>query len=234
MGVVGQFPLQDMMRRTIPGPVNPLDKSTVISIFPKEIREVKPTLMPGEWHILPGSVDNPSFLTVGPSSWWKDVGEEQPLIEIPVSSIQIADSIIKDYCNGYLGCNMDDAMPGMFFVPGSFGPDQLKTNKEYRLLFDKAKVKQTNFYRVLVRMADAYWSRTSGNPLAISDDMRLAARELNIQGRDWMADFNNQNDSIIRCVACGQMRNASYPVCPHCKAIVDSAKATELGIKFAQ
>lgn len=234
MGVVGQFPLQDMMRRTIPGPVNPLDKSTIFSIFPKEINETKPTLMPGTWKIEPGSPDSPTSLIVGPSSWWKDVGEEQPLIEIPVSSIQIADSIIKDYCNGYLGCNMNDAMPGMFFMPGSFTVQQMSTNKEFRILLDKARDRQTNFYRVLVRMADAYWSRTNGNPLAISDDMRLAARELNIQGRDWMADFQNQTDTIVRCVACGQMRNAAYPICPHCKAVVDKVRAEELGIKFAQ
>lgn len=234
MAVVGQFPLQDMMRRTIRGPVNPLDKSTLVSIFPKKINETKPTLMPSNWIMEPGSLDNPSVLVIGPSSWWKDVGEDQPLIEIPVSSIQIADSIIKDYCNGYLGCNMTDAMPGMFFVPGSFNQQQIMTGKEGRALLEIAKIKQDNLYRTLVKMADAFWSRTNGNPLSISDDMRLAARELNIQGRDWMADFQNQTDTIVRCIACGQMRNAAYPVCPHCKAIVDKVRAEELGIKFAQ
>lgn len=232
MGIIGQFPLEQIMRRTIPGPVNPLDKSTVISIFPKEIRESKPTLMPGYWELSPGSYEHPSTVIVGPSSWWKDVGDDQPLIEIPVSSVQIADSIVRDYCNGYLGCDMAENMPGLFFIPGALNLVQIR--KDYAPLLEKAKQKQTNFYRNLVKMADAFWSRSNGNPLAISDDMRLAARELQVQGRDWMADFQHIQENIVRCIACGQMRNSEFPVCPHCKAIVDKEKAKALGITFAQ
>lgn len=231
MGIVGSFPgIQDINRRTIPGPINPLDKSTVVSIFPKEIDEYKHTLIPGSWKIPKGSYDKPATLVVGPSSWWKDVGEDQPLIEIPVSSVQIAESIVRDYCVGYLGSDMTDSMPGMFFVPGNFTVEQIK--KDYKSLLDKAKIKQENFYRVLVRMADAYWSRTNGNPLAISDDMRMAARELGQEGKEWLADFQTQE--VVRCIACGQIRNPAYPVCPHCKAVVNLEQATKLGIKFAQ
>src|SRR5437016_1403626 len=84
-------------RRLIKSPINPLDKSTVISIYPKEITEEKPTLQPGMFHIEAGSYDKPTILIVGPSVWWKEVDEQQPLLEITISSIQIADSIVKDY-----------------------------------------------------------------------------------------------------------------------------------------
>lgn len=231
MSVVGRFPLEQIMRRTIPGPVNPLDKSTIVSIFPKEIKETKHTLMPGYWEIAPGSYEHPALLVVGPSSWWKDVGDDQPLIEIPVSSVQIADSIVKDYCNGYLGCDMIENIPGLFFIPGAWNLQQVR--KDYAPLLEKARVRQLSFYRNLVKMADAFWARSNGNPLSISDDMRLAARELQIQGRDWMADFQHMQESLGRCVACGQMRNMEFPVCPHCKAVVDREKAEKLGIKFA-
>ena len=107
-------------RRTIRAPVNPMDKSTVVSILPKQIYERKITIQPGVFEIKPGTFENPAILVVGPSSWWREVDIEQPLLEIPVSSIQVADSIVTDYCNGLLACNMDTLMPGLFYLPGEF------------------------------------------------------------------------------------------------------------------
>ena len=45
---VGEFPgLAQSNRRTIRAPVNPMDKSTVVSILPKHISERKATIQPG-------------------------------------------------------------------------------------------------------------------------------------------------------------------------------------------
>lgn len=230
MSLVGVFPGQaDLRRRTVRAAVNPMDKSTVVSIFPKEIDEVKHTISPGRFTISPGSYDKPSVLVVGTSSWWREIDEEQPLLEIPVSSVQIADSIVKDYCNGILGCNMSDAMPGMFYIPGSYTVNDIK--KSYSGELDKALIRQRNWYSLLVRLADSLWARSNGNPLAISDDMRMAAKELNLQTKDWMKDF--QMVDMVRCKACGSLKNPLYPVCPVCRAIDNTELAKELGIKFA-
>ena len=111
---VGEFPgLNQANRRTIRAPVNPLDKSTVISILPKPISERKATIQPGMFELPPGTFENPSILVVGTSSWWREVDENQPLLEIPVSSVQVADSIVRDYCNGLLACDMAEKMPGI-------------------------------------------------------------------------------------------------------------------------
>lgn len=231
MSVVGGFPGLGNQRRTIRAPVNPLDKSTVVSIYPKEILEVKHTIEPGKFYISKGSYDNPAILVVGPSSWWRDVDDTQPLLEIPQSSIQIADSIVKDYCNGLLGCNMGEAMPGLFYVPGEHTLQSLKKSFQHEL--DKAKKRQETFYSALIRLADSLWARSNGNPLAVSDDMRLAAKELNLTTqKDWMKDFTMVD--MIRCKACGSLRNPEYPVCPTCKAIDDPERAKTLNIKFAQ
>lgn len=231
MAMVGEFPgFRELRRRTIRAPVNPLDKSTVVSIFPKEIDERKWTIQPGRFVIPPGSVDNPSCLVVGPSSWWKELDEEQPLLEIPCSSIQVADSVVRDYCNGILACNMGDIMPGLFFVPGEFNPDGIKRERRGELA--KALNHQRNWYKVLVKIADTFWARTNGNPLSISDDMRLAARELNLEAsKDWTKD--TQTVDLVRCIACGTLGNPLFPVCAVCKAVKDVAKAKELGITFA-
>ena len=65
-------------RRTIRSPINPMDKSTIVSIYPREIDEVKHTIEPGRFHINAGSRDKPSSLVVGTSVWWKDIDPEQP------------------------------------------------------------------------------------------------------------------------------------------------------------
>src|SRR5437016_14202483 len=92
---------------------SPIDKCTIVSILPKPIDEFKWTIDPGKFHIDPGTFENPSILVIGGSSWWKELFNDQPSIEFPISSVNIADSIIRDYCNGVLGCDMDGCIPGL-------------------------------------------------------------------------------------------------------------------------
>ena len=228
---VGQFPLMsDLKRRTVAAPQNPMDKSTVVSIFPKHIIERKHTIYPGVFEIPPGSYGFPSVLVVGSSSWWKEIDENQPLLEIPHSSIVIADSIVKDYCNGIVACDMANNMPGLFYLPGTFTPEDVKKTRKAEL--DAANVKQRNWFAALVKMADALWARSGGNPLTIADEMRIAARELNMVNKEWLKD--SQTLELVRCVACGHLKNPQFPVCSNCKAISDPAKAKELGLIFVQ
>lgn len=229
MSQVGAFPgINDWKRRTIRGPINPMDKSTVVSILPKEIDETKYTIQPGRFIIAPGTVENPAVLVVGPSSWWREIDEDQPLLEIPVSSIQVADSIVKDYCNGIFACDMDSKMPGLFYVPGEYDVEGIRKNFAKPLA--NAIAKQKNWYTLLVKLADSLWARSNGNPLAISDDMRLAAKELNIQTKDWMKDF--QMVDMVRCFACGALKNPLYPICAACR-VLDTSHPKAKEIKFA-
>ena len=231
MSSVGEFPgFAQMNRRTVRAPINPLDVSTIISILPKRIIETKITLTPSIYEIQPGTFDNPALLVVTTGSWWKEIDPEQPLLEITQSSIVIADSIVKDYCVGLIACNMNDAMPGISYLPGKYDVQKLK--KEQGALLNSLYAKQRNWYKELIRQADIMWSRTNGNPLAISDDARLACKELNITNKPWLGDL--QAMELVRCVACGSMRNPSFPICPTCKAVADPELAKTLNISFAQ
>lgn len=228
---VGEFPgFAQTNRRTIRAPVNPLDKSTVVSILPKHISERKATIQPGIFEIPAGSPEVPSVLVVGTSSWWREVDENQPLLEIPVSSIQVADSIVKDYCNGLLACNMGDMMPGLFYLPGEYTVAKLKA--EHSVVLNAALAKQRKWFLELIRIADILWSRSNGNPLSISDDARLACKQLNITAKPWLGDL--QTAELVRCVACGSLRNGAFPICQTCKAIVDPELAKKLNLTFAQ
>jgi len=221
--VVGEFP--NPFRRAIRSAPNPLDKSTVVSIFPLAIDETKPTIQPGRFQIPAGSYAKPSLLTVGSSSWWKELSDQEPILEIPVSSIQVADSIVTDYCNGLLGCDMGENRPGIFFIPGEI--TLLDLMKDKKPLLDKAKANQTKWYASLIRLADAQWARSAGNPMAIWDVMRLAAKELNVD-KPWIKDF--EMSALVNCVACGALRNPTYPICQACHTVVDKELAKKIGI----
>lgn len=225
---LGGFPgLNALRRRTMRGPDNPMDRCTIFSIYGKTIEEKKPTISPGFFRIPSGTYDNPGLLIVGPSSWWKEVDEEQPLLEIPHSSVQVANSIVNDYVNGLLGYGPDQK-PGLFFLHGEISPKELKSNAKYLSHLIKAKERQDNWYKALIHLADSMWARTNGNPLCIADDMRLAAKALNLTGKDWMQDF--QMMETVKCIACGMPRNPAYPICPNCKMVVDKAMADKMGI----
>lgn len=219
-------------KQTHRAPVNPMDKSSVISIFPKEIKEKKCTIQPGEFLIPAGTPDNPAIFLVGPSSWWREIDEDQPLLEIPVSSIQVAASIVNDYCNAILASNMDDQMPGLFYLPGEWNLIKLRTDPVGIAMLTKYKAAQNKWFLETIKIADILWARSNGNPLAISQDARLACQYLNITNKPWLGDL--QTSELIRCVACGALRNPAFPICQTCKAIVDPARAKELNLTFAQ
>jgi hypothetical protein len=231
MGEVGRpigEPVNLNSRKLIRSTKNPMDQCTIVSILPKEINEVKHTIEPGRFHIEPGSPEHPKVLVVGASSWWREIDLDQPMLEIPVSSIQVAHSVIVDYCNGMLECDMADCMPGLFFVMGVETPESIKT--KYKSKLEETKAKQNNWYTKLVRVADSLWARSAGNPLCIADDMRIAARSLNLDSKPWLTDF--QAPQLSKCKACGGLRNEAYPICPTCK-VIDSTHPLAKDLKFA-
>src|SRR5262245_20656953 len=160
MSVPGAFAMRN--KQTHRAPVNPMDKSSVISIFPKEIVEKKSTIQPGVFHIPAGHPDRPAVLVVGPSSWWREIDENQPLLEIPVSSIQIAASVVNDYCNGILASNMDDQMPGLFYLPGEWTPEKLKVDPNGIAMLAKYKAAQHKWFLETIKIADILWARSNG------------------------------------------------------------------------
>lgn len=221
-------PFALLNRQTYKAPSNPLDKATVVSIYPRPIREVKHTIDPGVFEIGAGTYDNPAILVVGPSSWWKEFEENQPLLEIAQSAVVIAGSVVQDFCSGLFRCDMGFAMPGLFYIPGEHKSGDIK--KTFKPALDEANQKQKNWYHELVTAADVLWNRSQGNPLSISDDMRLAAHELGLQAKDWLKNY--QAVEMVRCVACGALRNPQFPICGACKAVADPEMAKKLDLKF--
>lgn len=203
-------------KRTQRAPDNPLDRCTIVSIFPVDIEERKHTIQPGTFRIPKGSYVSPTILVVGPSSWWKELEEDQPLLEITNSSIQVANSVVDDYVSGLLCCNKADITPGLFFVPGEFSLAEIRA--KHKSLLDKYKANQDRWFAELIKMADSMYAKSNGDPNTVNDLQRLAARELDQNDKDWLQNF--QLTETIRCVACGSLRNPVYPICGNCKTNV--------------
>jgi hypothetical protein len=211
-------------------PTNPLDKSTIVSIYPKDIDTNKPTITPCDFHIPAGSEEKPSVTVIGPASWFKEMEENQPWLEIVEPSVVVARSIIEDYVNGLHMSDGVDSMPGLFWLPGSL---DLKTIVEkHKNLLDRAKEVQRNYWLNLVNAADALWARTNGQPNSISLEMKLAAAQLNITAKEWLK--NQQTAELMRCVACGQLVDSKVIVCPNCKVVLNEAAFQDLKLTFAK
>lgn len=206
---------------------DPDDRCTLVSIFPKDFKATLITCEPSEFFLPAGSVAKPSLKAIGAVSWWKDPGHDQPLLEIQVSSYRVANSLVNDNIGSMLSVKLGERQPGIFFVKG-----EKKLSEIPKESLEKSEALQKTWYREMVRMADVDWARHNGNPLAISDDSRLAAQELGLKdAKAWMGDF--RTIEMISCIACGSLRNPLYPVCPSCHNIVDPKLAEKLGIQKA-
>lgn len=208
-------------RMQIPMEVNPLDKCTIVSAYPKRIKAEKPTIFPSRFEIAAAADNDYELLVVGPSSWWREIDEHMPLQEIPCSSFQVGSAIVNDFINALLGAKGHSQKPAVFLCLGEYNKATIKTYKDkvsgksFDALLKEALIAQKAYFTELVRIADISWARTNGNPLAISDDARLAAEKLGLKdSKAWMGDFKALE--LVNCKACGSMVNPNYPICATC------------------
>jgi len=200
-------------RQVVRMPANEHDKSTIVNMSPLDIFEKKDTLNPGRWEVPHGSVKAPSLTVVGPSSWFLEKDIHSPMVEVQVSSVQIAESIVYDYCGSLAETAIDARWPGVFWVPGKVTLKELFD--KFKAECDKAEACQKAWFQSLVSRADSLWARSNNNPLAIGDLARKAAKELNLTDKPWMGDMHKV--SMQNCVACGTLLNPTYPICYNCK-----------------
>jgi hypothetical protein len=151
-------------------PVNPMDRCTIVSLIPKMITEYKATLFPGRFTIPAAKPGDFEVFVVEPSSYYlpNPNGDRQPPTEVQVNSIELARSIVQDYLVGILECNMNDRVPGLFWIPGEFNKTSIlkyvemangiPTGRTFQTMLDEAKQKQKNWYFQIVNLADSLWA----------------------------------------------------------------------------
>lgn len=228
-------------------PKNPMDKCTIVSVFPLPIVDYKPTATPNI-HKIDAAPDNDFSITVVEgASWFKEMEEGQPFLEIPIPSTEVARALIQDYCIALPEYSPGVAAPGLFYCLGAFDKITIKKyvepdvvdetgrlvsrGKPFDQLLAEARARQNEWFLRYVNMSDSDWARTNGNPLSISDMARIAARKLGLEDKPWLKNFKTAQ--MTPCFACGTLVNPTFPICPNCKTVINTERAKELKIQTA-
>ena len=220
-------------------PKNPYDKATVVSIFPKIILEIKPTIFPGRFEVPAAAKDDFELLVIESSSYYKpSTIEKMPPTEIQVNAAALAESLVQDYLSAIWLSSRGSRSPGIFWIPGEWNKKTIldykhKDGRTFSQMLEAAKTQQKEWFKLLVDAADELWARSGGNPKAIPEDSKLGAESLGIEkSKPWMQ--NTIAATLNNCPACGAMINLNYPVCQHCHAIINKERAKELDLTFSE
>lgn len=220
-------------------PKNPRDKTTIVSVYPREIVDIKPTLFPGRF-VIPAAPDNDFSLLVLESSSYYQASriEKQPPNEFQVLSNVLAESIIKDSIPT-MNLVSANARPGVFHIPGAYDKISILkyvddyTGKTFEQLLTNARTQQRAYFTLVIDEADYFWAKTNGDPRSIPADAKLAVRIFGLEkSKPWMSNHIAADNSP--CPACGEMINKIYPVCKFCHNVIDKEKAKELDLVFAK
>jgi hypothetical protein len=208
---------------------------TLVSIMPWAIREKKPGLNPGEFMLKPGSVKEPALFVIKKAQIrMMDQDFRFYAMDIPLK--QVAEDVVNCYNHALVGFEHNVAVPGFFWVEGSYEDDPEGTENgmtaleklkkdHYKSILEAEKKMRTWFER-LVRMADDDWAVLPQHQ-QISDIQRTAAKYVNVE-RPWLSTDVSESK---RCPACMSIVQSAAAVCFACKAILDIAKYEKM--KFA-
>lgn len=201
---------------------------TVVSLVPFALTESKPGLVPGYYAIPASDTITPQVIHVHEAKHYVYLDSGRGSLPVINSPERVANSIVKDYVNGQLAVKTD-ARPAIFFVPGTWTPEQIldKFGTRCKLHLNLQK----NWFMAIVKLADDDWKRY-GKHNVISDNQRTAANLLGLRASDHPWLMMDQVANAVKCKACFQNIEPNQVICHVCKAIQHPELAA--GIKFAQ
>lgn len=198
-------------------------KVTICSLYPREVRDTKPGIIPYEYIVPPSNGIIPTLLVIedGKSPLYR--GSEMPTFQMTVPAESIAKSLVNDFCKAQLAYE-PDAHPAVFWVP-----EELTSGKEamdkYPVKIAEAKKAQMNWFEKLFRLAEDEWNRNHQHK-TITEIQRFAAGSLGKTNVEWYTSPDPV--PMIKCPACATLVEANAIVCRNCKMILQPDKAKTL------
>lgn len=198
---------------------------TVVSLLPIELHEDKPFMLPGTFIVPAAKYGDIAFLHVEEGIHYipnplVDEGKPGSSFKTVTPPSEMARSIVEDYVSANIATG-EDAQPGLFWVEGRLVREEI-----LRFYFNQvaeAKRKQDNWFKNLIAMADADFTKNK-NKMSVSDLQRMAARCIGYRA-EWV-DF--AGESVKQCPFC----TISIPIdavkCPNCREIVDRDRYKQL------
>lgn len=202
------------------------DVSTVISLVPLPINEVKPGLIPPAYHI--DACKDPhtscSILVILRAQFSVYIDETRPTLTVPEPSDRVAESICRDLKVSWGHYVPDVVEPGLFWIRGAYKPAEILSSQampEIKEMLFEAREKQMKWFSALVAEADDLWSRHRARRM-ISDLQRAAAKHLALQ-RDWDLSIEIK-ESLSVCKYCRADVHPEAMVCKACNGILDMVR----------
>ena len=203
------------------------DLSTVVSLIPYSFSANFPHTSPGEITIPACEIGDFNLTYISRAYSRVYVDSDRGYIQKPITSDEIATSIINDHIGSVINVQPGHAQPGLFFVDGHPTKDEVKRKHAKEL--EHAKDLQKNWFIELVKQADHDWGRTH-SPRSISTLQRAAAKFLGL-AREW--DVNTVIDNITLCPMCKNDTRGAI-ICPNCKFIMDTKAYEAVKNQFAK
>ena len=179
-------------------PSNPLN-TTLVSLLPYAIKELKPQIIPGYFQIPAARGDNAfQILSIGESiHWMESPYKGMPPIKMTETSKSVAKSVVNDFQEAQIAID-HDAAPGFFYIEGDHDRDEVA--KHFKMELGRARERQNNWFIRLIRMAEDDWAKTHQHQ-AISDVQRYAAKYLGMNV-EWLSV--TMEAMQIRCPLCSE------------------------------
>ena len=187
---------------------------SIVSLYPFDIRIENDAVFPSIFDIPKGHVElggknaTPAVLLLGDGQiqHYLDVSRGNIMMGYPAE--KIASSLVRDYLESVLYTDKD-AHPAIFWLDEPFNPEK---HVEFAR---EAVLKQENFYRKLIRIADAAWAE-SQNPMLITDTQKVAASYFG-EKKDWALE---PGEDTKMCTTCGITLRSFAVICPGCGFIL--------------
>lgn len=197
--------------------------ATIVSVFPQEIKETKPGLIPDTFIIPKSDGKNPQVLHVKDVNSALYIGDGKTF-RLTHSFKEIATSIVEDFCNGFIEADAD-RRPGIFWIPGKHSKENVV--KQFPKQIADAIKRQNLWLQRLVISADDDYQK-HGQVRGISDLQRMAAFILGLTNKPWYVA--PEPITYVKCDACSTMVDSSAAICHNCKHPVNIDKALSLGL----
>jgi hypothetical protein len=195
--------------------------ATIISIYPKEIRELKAGLIPNEYVVPEGSMDKPAVIHISDAKHLIPQAFGAPAIQSYESAEKVAKSVVFDWIKAQMRYS-EDAHPGIMALSYEIPADQVK----FKLLDELKKLesKQIRWAQALLKDGDDMWERYGENR-AITDTQRWAANYLK-QPREWTNIEAGGN--LMDCPSCDARISKNVATCRTCGCIINKEKYDKL------
>lgn len=203
------------------------DAATVISMAPYSFEALFPHCSPSNITIPAADKDDFTYVHISRIYAKVYIDSERGYIQRPITSDEVANSIVNDHLSSIINCIPGIAQPGIFFIDGHLNKQSIK--KEHEVLLIKYRGLQKTWFTELVKQADSDWAKTH-SPRSISTIQKNAAESLNLK-REWNTE--SVIDNIILCPVCKNDTRGAI-VCPNCKFIMNEKEYASIKDKFAK